>query len=171
MALGTPIPATDSPTRGFEAVAPMSMSSGWQTIIRAGGVNSADASTITNPTTQITRSTTSLFTRHSTGTYIALRLGYDAAATIATNVVVKVFGRSDSNQTWDRLLTKGSQAMSAALAPTATDVTDGSLKYTTVTLENLWDCLGCSELLVGIETALTVSAGTATTAIIQAKMI
>lgn len=171
MALGTTIQATNSPTRGYEAVAPMSMSSGWQTIVAAGGVNAADAATITNPTTQIIRSTTSIFSRHSSGTYVALRLGYDASATIATNVVVKVFGRSDSNQTWDLLITKGSFALSAALMPASTDVTNGTLKYTTVTYDNLWDCLGTSEILVGIETALTVSVGTATTAIIQAKMI
>lgn len=172
MAIGSTIVAAGSPRTGMQAVVPMSASSGWLTIIDAGGMVVQDAATITNPTTQITSSTRHLFRRMGLGTTLLLRMGYDDGISGAiTSPIVKVFGRSDANQAWDLLTTKSISLTSTITVTQATDVQDGTYGYTTVSaVTQAWDCLGCSEFLVGVETIFSAT-GTVNTAFLQGKFI
>jgi hypothetical protein len=152
-----------------EIVAPCSLTQNWTTAISAGGPAVQDNASITNPTTQITAATRIPLRRGGVGTILLLRLGYDDALTTITDPVVKVFGRTGSDA-W-QLLKSIASALTATLPTAATDSTDGTLDYTTPDLStHAWDCAGCDELLVGVETALAGTGSTAN-AIIQAKVI
>lgn len=132
----------------------------YQTVVAAGLPATIDAATITNPLTQITRAGTSLLTVQGRGTFLIVRLAYDAGLTGITSPTVKVFGRANSGEPWRLLRTRGG-AINAQLLTAATDVTDGTLDYTTPDLtSNVWDLQGCDQILIGVEVAL---AGTGTT--------
>lgn len=170
MALGSSIQSLSAPTRGYQTVAPVSMTSGWQTLIDAGGVTVQDAATITNPTTQITASTRHIFQRKSAGTNLILRMKYDDGLTTITSPVVKVFGRTGGGA-WEVLKSRAAALTATLTATTATDSQDGTYSYTVVDFSTqAWDCLGCEEILVGIETALAAT-GTTSTATIEGKFI
>lgn len=168
MALGTSLVPNAVSPRG-EIVRPASILSTWITVIDPGGMTTLDAATITNPTTQITASTRHIFSVENQGTTLILRMKYDAGSTVATSPVVKVFGRTRTDA-WQLLKTKA-LALNATItgAPT-TDVTDTTWNYTTPDLSaQAWDCAGCMELIVGIE---TVFAGSITAfSSLQAKFI
>lgn len=158
-------------------IAAISLTSDWQTMIAAndgsdGGPESADAATITNPTTQITKATRRIYLRQGkAGMFLVLRLGYDDALTVTVDPVVAVFGRKNSSGKWERLRNRAG-ALTGTLATDITnDVTDGTLKYTTVHHDNnMWDVLGCNEILVGVQTALA-GTGTTTNSIVEGKVI
>ena len=84
-----------------------------------------------------------------------------------------VFGRTSSSEGWQRLYNKAtSPANQATLTTgTATDVTDGTWKWTEVTTSHQFDCMGCRQFRFGLELAYTVSAGSAATARLEAKII
>lgn len=150
-------------------VSPQSISSDWQTIIDAGGPAVQDAASITSPDTQITASTRHIFNRAGVGTNLLLRLAYDDGLTSITSPVVKVFGRTRGGQ-WMLLKTRGGN-LTGTLTTAATDVTDGTLDYTTPDWDDTaWDCLGCDEILVGVETALA-GTGTTSNAVIEGKFV
>lgn len=151
---------------GAKPVTPMAIRGKWREVIAAGGVDDADAGTITNPETEITDSTRRLIRKDGAGTYLALRLGYDD--TPSTDPVVKLFGRHSEDEPWE-LVPNRNGDLSQALEAAGTDVSDGTLKYTTVDPDlHVYDVGGFGELVVGIETAL---AGTnAADAIIQARL-
>lgn len=171
MALGSNVTAVFNPTDGLYEVYPASLTAQWVTIIDAGGADDQDAATITNPTTQIVLSTRHILLRGNQGTILLLRLVYDDGLTSITNPVVKVFGRSLSTEIWQLLKTKAAALTGTLTTATSTDVTDATNNYTTPDYDTQsWDCLGCAEILVGIQTALAAT-GTVTTAYIQAKII
>ncbi|WP_196300883.1 hypothetical protein, partial [Streptococcus pneumoniae] len=79
--------------------------------------------------------------------------------------IIKLFGRTDG-QAWQPLYTLSGN-LTATLTPAATDVTDGTYKYTTPhATDHAWDCDGCDDVLVAIETALA-GTGTVTNSKIQ----
>lgn len=145
---------------------PVSGIARWKTATTA--INAIDAATVTNPNTQVTRNTTPIIKR-SGGTTLRLRMAYDASLTVSTAPVVKVFGRTGSDS-W-QLLKSVRGNVSEALSVAATDASDGTLKYTTSDqFVHSWDCDGCDELIVVIETALS-GTGTVSTAFVQVKFI
>jgi hypothetical protein len=132
----------------------------YQTAIAAGLVATIDNATVTNPTTQVTRSGTSIVRSDSGGVFMLVRLAYDDGLTAITNPSVKVFGRANLGEPW-RLLRNRAGALSASLVTASTDATDGTLDYTTPDLTtNVWDVQGCDQFIIAVETAL---AGTGTT--------
>lgn len=152
-----------------QPVAPSAILSPWATVIAAGGPANQDAASITNPDTQITAATTSIIQREAIGTLLALSLGYDDALTSITDPIVKVFGRYDENRRWE-LVPNLAGDLAKALATAATDVADGTLKYTTVNAENhVWNVGAFNQLLVGVETALA-GTGSTSNSIIQARL-
>lgn len=152
-------------------VAPVSLASAWQTIIDPGGVATQDAATITNPDSQIDNDTTHPFETDGIGTYLLLRLGYDDALTSITNPVLRVFGRSSSSDIWMPLPLRDNSGLNVTLTTGADDTTDGTLKYTTPNFDSRCvDLLGCSQVLVGVQTALAGTGSTAN-AIVQIKII
>lgn len=166
MALGSSVqPVWDpGPARGSFVA---SIRSAWVTVLDAGTVTSADNATITAPTTQVTRAGTHpIYLGTGAGQYVLVRLGYDASLSVTTNPVVKVFGRR-SGGAWELLPTRGG-ALSITLSAASTDISDGTLKYTTPAASSTIDTLGCDEILVGVETALA-GTGTTSTAIVQVR--
>ncbi len=167
MALAADITSTKLPSTGHSL--PASLTTQWQTLITDGGPAALDAATITNPETQITAATSARFVRLGAGSHILLRLRYDDGLTSITAPVVKVFGRTGS-QPW-QLLKNRAGNLSIALTPAATDTEDGTYKYTTADFDlHAFDCLGCDEILVGIETALA-GTGTTSNSAIEIKVI
>lgn len=168
MALGPDIILAGSNTR---STTPVSITSGWSTVIDALGMDDVDAATITNPTTEIILSTRHRLHRKGIGTTLLLRMGYDDGLTSITDPVVKVFGKTGTSEIWT-LLKSNAPALTGTLTTAlTTDVTDGTYLYTTPDPIALgWDCLGCDYLLVGIQTALA-GTGTVTNAFLQAKIV
>lgn len=167
MALGTSLINAPSSPRG-EVVRPASILGQWRNVLDAGGPAVQDAATITNPTTQIVNSTTHIINVDNGATFCALRLGYDDGLTGITDPVVKVFGRTKTD-VWQLLKTRAA-SLTGTLTTAATDVADGTLFYTTPDIEtHVWDCFGCEEIIVGVETALA-GTGTTSNAVVQAKL-
>ncbi len=170
MALGDVVSGTMvyKQTPGY--VVPQGLTQKWVNVVDAGGVAVQDAATVTNPSTQITAATRHIFRRNGLGTHLLLRMKYDDGLTSITAPIVKVFGRGGDNDGWQLLKTR-SGSLSVALSVAATDVEDGTNKFTTPDYDlHAWDSLSCNEFLVGIETALA-GTGDATTATIEAKLV
>lgn len=159
MALGATVPAAVLHNE-FQKTLPFSLTSGWQSLIDAGGLIVQDAAIITNAATQITNSTRHVFNRVGQGTVLLTTMKYDAGLTISTAPVIKVFGRTGSD-IWLPVRMRNSSQISASLVNSSTtDGTDGTFKYTTPDYNlQAWDCIGYEEILVGVETIL---AGTGT---------
>ncbi len=166
LALGATVqPSWDGgPSRGSFIA---SIRSAWVTVLDAGTVTTIDNASITAPATQVTRAGTHpIYLGTGAGQYVQVRMGYDASLTVTTNPVVKVFGRR-SGGAWELLPTRAG-ALTITLAAAATDVSDGTLKYTTPASSAVVDMLGCDEILVGVETALA-GTGTTSSAIVQVR--
>lgn len=157
-----------------QQVIPVSLTSEWQTIITAGNIATADNSgTIAEPDEDIDGVGRLMFRKGGNGgTTLLLRLGYDPTLTSITAPVVKVFGKT-GDDAWDHLTTRESTpSLDVTLTPAATDAVTDGLAYTTVSLTaHALDCLGCSDFIVGVKTALNGSTGSEATAILQAKFI
>lgn len=173
--------STIDPTSRFPGtpLIPVSVESNWTTVVSAG-LGTADAATITNPETQINRDTSKIFYRAGKGTTLRVRVAYDAALTVTTPLKYKVFGRARITtpagitvlDPW-QVLASGASAISRTAAFSATtDATDGTMKYTLsdIFLDS-FDSDGCTEFVIGIETALGGSGGVVTTARIEAKWL
>lgn len=181
MALGTTVNLVDqNRAQDLERIVrPAQIASGWTTVIAAGGMNVTDNSTadILNPTTSITGSTRKLVDIYDQykgliGTTLLVRMGY--AGTPSVSPVIQVFGRRDSSDSWKRLMNKNATPAFSVTLTTAilTDVTDGTYSYTQDSpADHAFDLAGCAELLFGVKTAYAVSAGSAATAFMQAKVI
>lgn len=155
----------------FKYEMPVSLTSIWQTVITAGGPAAQDAATITNPDTQITAATRSIFNRGGGGTILLIRLGYDDGLTLITNPIIKVFGRTASTEPWMVLKDAAGNIAITLTTATTTDVTDGTLFYTAADVATASvDCLGCDEILIGVQTALA-GTGVTNNSIIQVKAL
>lgn len=159
-------------------VSPVSISSPWQLAIAPtatgfsgtaasdAGPDGLDAATITAPLTDITKDTRRISVRGSKGgTNMMVRLGYPTATTISTPCKMAIFGRYRFGTTtevdvWIRLYSKsGNNYVSFASA--ATDISDGTLKYTAVDpQDNIFDMLGCTEFIFGTEQAVALASAT-----------
>jgi hypothetical protein len=154
----------------FKSQAPVSLTGVWQTVISAGGPATQDAATITNATTQITAATRSIFSRKGAGTILLIRLGYDDGLTSITNPIIKVFGRTGSDA-WMVLKDVSGNLTLTLTTALSTDATDGTLLYTAADVAtSSIDCLGCDEILIGVQTALA-GTGTVSNSIIQVKAL
>lgn len=152
---------------------PFSLTSQWETLVEAGGVNVADAAAITNPATQIVRSTTRPFSRDGEGTTLLLKLRYDAGLSgTITSPIVQVFGKTLTDD-YDVIETReGVSLVTLNIAPT-TDVLNaaGTFKYTRPKFVRIsFDCLGCLDFLVGVTVALA-GTGTVNNATILGKIV
>lgn len=154
---------------GLTGVIPMSATSFWETAISAGGIAVQDAATITNPSTEIA-STATILKRGGKGTLLVVRLQYDDGLTSITDPVIKVFGRTGSDM-WEVLKTRASTpAITFTVTTGANDTTDGTYLYTLPSYVDAFDCLGCEEIVIGVQTALA-GTGTTNTAVLQVKFI
>ena len=163
-------------------VRPAQISTGWWTLIDAAGMDDADnaGNDITNPTSSITLSTRKIVQVGNpddggVGTTLLIRMAYDAATTSAgTLPVVQIFGRRDSDDSWQRLLNKAATPAYnvTPVTATTTDVNDGTLKYTANDqLTHAFDLQGCNEILAGVKTAYAGSDGAEALAVLQGKII
>ena len=144
----------------------------WSDVISGGGPGVQDAASITNPTTQIVNDTTFVISRDQRlGTTLAVRLAYNAGASTLTPPIIKIFGRARDDDAWQPLYSLSGN-LTATLTDAATDVTDGTFKYTTPHPTNhYFDTAGCDEFLVGVETAFAAGVGIVTDSKIQMKVI
>lgn len=160
--------STDAPS--IVLVSPVSM---WATSIDAGGMTSADASTITNPDSSITASTRHIVTRgNAGGRYLQARLVYDASAggTI-TNPVIKVFARRQAGDAWQIMPNVNGSISVTLTLDTTNDVSDGTYKRTMISPTlTTWDLCGCNQFLIGVETAVAHSTGTASLAYLETRI-
>lgn len=172
MALGTPV--LGHTQLESKLVRPVQIPAKWVTIIRDGGLETQDAATITDPTAEITNSTTSLFKIGRQGTTLRLRMKYDDGLSAITDPIVKVFGRHDSTDPWQILLKKSSTVVNdtvTLVTTLASDVSDGADNWTSVDAEDhSLDIDGCDEILVGVQTVLAAT-GDPTLASLEAKVI
>lgn len=146
---------------------PISGLSEWVTVIDAGGVDNADASPLVNPDTEIDDSTDHLFDMEVRGgTGIVVRYAYRGAVTVSP--VIRVFGRTSTSEDWMVLTNRGGDDTATLTVDTTNDGTDGTDKFTTVSLDNhYFDTQGCRYIWVGVQTAHT--GGTASVSYIQVK--
>lgn len=161
------VPLVNAQLNAFVALA-----SQWVDAVTGGGPAVQDAATITNPTTQIVNSTSRIISRDkNAGSTIAVRLAYDQGAGTLTPPVIKLFGRANSGDAWQPLYSLSGN-LTATLTDAATNVTDGTFKYTTPhATDHYFDTAGCDEFLVGVETALAAGSGIVTNSKIQLKAI
>lgn len=172
MTYGTKVEAVAAPTQGYDAQAPVSMTSNWVTIISAGtgGITTvANAAALLNPEDANTSALCLPFYRKAKGTNLLLRVKYATASTVSTSPIVKVFGKSGTDA-WDNLPDKSGAYTTTLTCTQATDVRDGTFNYSPINFSTLsWDCLGCEQFIVLVSTAMVGSA--LTTAVLQGKII
>jgi len=135
---------------------------GWTTAVAAGGMNSADAATITAVSSIDGTKKYRIFLPQNVK-YIKARLGYDTATTaMTTNATVKLFGRklcdpvspSGSASDWEVLPNRNGQGSVTITAAPTTDLDDNSLSRTVVDQDNcVWNVTGCNEIVFGVEAA------------------
>lgn len=152
-------------------VFPCSLSSEWQTAIDAGGVTVQDAATILNPATEITAATRHIIRRNNhAGTLVKVRMRY--VGSVSQSPIVAVFGRS-GNDPWEVLYNQSDGTTAALTAAPSTDIREivGGVTYlfTLTSQDHTFDCNGCDEILVGIQTV--VAGGTTASDSIQVKII
>ena len=177
MALGSSVNAqTDPmPLRAENMVITTPPRAPWVTIIDNGGLETQDAADITDPAAEINNSTTHILRTGGRGTKVYFRMKYDDGITPNADPVLKVFGRYDSDSQWEALYMNNATPTHEMTMVTAeaTDVTDGTDIWTPLVAagNTEFDLLGNDEVLVGVETAFTVTGGDATLTTLEAKVV
>lgn len=146
-----------------QMVATGSVRSYWETAIDAKngsvtGLDTADASTVTNPDTQCATSTHHILQRRGRGTNVALSIKYPAGSATTTAWIGGVMGRDKSSGKWRRLYNKNGDLEITITPDTANDASDGTYQYTPVhPLNHIADCFLYDELVFFTEQALNLA--------------
>lgn len=150
--------------------APSSLTSEWVPMIDAKtgaveGLETADAAAITNPASEITR-TTRRIRKAEAGTHVFFRIAYPTAATYTSGLGIAVFGRTGT-QRWEFL-----GRLTLVPSP-STDQTDGTTRHTDATsfTSHAIDRRGCEDIFVGVETALNLDGTNEQLAVLEAKLV
>ncbi len=155
---------------------PVSIAFPWVQVMDAGGITSADnsGSDITDPDAQIDGLTKHILKVNRKGSFLQVRMKYDDGLTAITNPVIQIFGRYNGDEMWQRLRTLSffpGIDVTIVTAQDATDVTDGTFKYTDPLFDaQTVDLNATDEILIGVKTNLS-GTGVTSTAILQAKLI
>lgn len=169
MARTSSIKVSNIPNTGMN-VFPSSLDATIFPVILAGGVTVQDAATITNVETQITAATRRGFLKAGAASIMQLFVSYSSGLTAITSPKVKVFGKTEISG-WRVLKSKAGATNVELTMVVASDATDGTLSISTIDPSTqTWDLFGCTEVVVGIETALAAT-GTTSTATIQAILL
>lgn len=172
MALGETVEVQADPRKISDAVSPTSLTSTWETIIDPGGMIIQDAASIQDPSADISSSTRHIFQRKGKGTLLLLRMAYPASLGTITDPIVKVFGRANANEEWQLLQTRAGSNTVTIETDTANDTNNGVTAYTIPNYSaQCVDCLGCDQLLVGVQTILAAGSGTPDSASLEGKFI
>lgn len=173
MALGTTLRIAPMP--GGQRVEVAYPQTKWVTAIDAGGVDGADNSgnRIVNAVSSITASDHHLIELDGLSEYLLVRLAYDDGVTGVTWPVIQVFGFDHNGVSAAPVLLKNNDAAPldevTIQGDPATDVTDGTLCYTSPSLTtHAFHTLGSRYVLIGIKTAMS-GTGTYTNAYLQVK--
>lgn len=168
MALSNRISARVNQDRGYSCYSSSPVST-WTTVIAAGKLNAVDGAPVTDPDS-ISDTDRVILTREPwMGNVIEQQVARDRSGNITTGKV-KWLGRNPGGN-WTPLRNLGG-ALQRSLTSGADDTDDGTYKYTVpdATLDR-FDC-GCfSEFVPVTEEALALSAGDASTAYLQARVI
>ena len=173
MPLGTTVLAPiANPSSTPSAVAIISNTSGWIDFIDVGGLVIQDAATIINPTVQVENVTRKIVRRQSAGNNLVLRVQYPANLAITVSPIVRVFGRANATEVWTALPNLAAAVAAALTCVQASDVTDGTNNFSTVLIATQqFQVLGCNEILVGVQTIIAGTVGTAALAKLQGKFV
>lgn len=153
----------------------------WIKVVDDGGVDAADNSgnNVTNPygIARLGDADTKelrIFRRPAVGgEFLAVRHVYDEQLSISTQPVVQLFGRSGTDGEWE-LLPNLAKSVTSTITAAGTDAfsKDGAYLYTTVDEDNnVWDCMGCTEFVFVIKTAVAGSGGDVALSFLQAKFL
>ena len=172
MALGSNVSAgfDATPVRGKLTISAQLVSQ-WVQIIDNGGLETQDASTLTDPDTDINNSTTHIFVAGGRGSTLLLRMKYDDTVVPNVDPILRVYGRHSSADKWDAIPNSAASITTAIVTIVTTDVSDGTDNWSTVLAAETFPMLGCDEFLVGVQTVLGVSAGDATLSTLEAKVV
>lgn len=176
MAISTAVGAVANPEVNRSAVAQIGLTTNWQTVISAGGMVVQDAASITSPGFSITSSTRVPMDTRGMGNGVIFRLKYDSTLATITNPVIKVFGKTGPNGSYQLLRLAAGVTYTVTTAATDADNSTagvaGTFKYTTPNLAtDIFDCSGNGIILVGVETILAGTVGSAATATLEAKIV
>lgn len=153
---------------------PVQIHSGWVTLLKAGQIATADngGSDVVNPDTQVDAGNDEILDTRGRATLLLATLGYDDELSGITDPVVQFFGRLKSEGgEWMRLQTIARAISMTMTTDTAKDATDGTLKYTTVDIQNtVIDLMGCDEVIARVVTPLG-GTGATNNAILRVKGI
>jgi hypothetical protein len=154
----------------------------WTNAIDPGGPATADngAAAVQIPSTQYTLSTRHILAVPDGAIAALVRFGYDDANVMNADPVVALFGfdtpefaSGPTGMPTKLKNTNSTPAFETTLVTAeSTDISDGTLLYTDVTLtDHRYNLLGCPFLIVALKTAATVTSGILTNSVIQVKFI
>lgn len=150
MAIGNPlIVEVEASNTDAAYVRPVSNVTNWGVACSAPKTADNSGNAIVNPSL-ITRAEQHWVKLGQRGTTLQVRLKYETAGSISTQVVVQIFGR-DGNLITERLLDSSGTHPLSLTADTSNDARDATYSYTQPVEV---DCNGNSEVLVAIKTAL-----------------
>lgn len=168
MALSTRIAARVNQDRGYSSY-PSSPVSDWSTVIQAARLNALDDAAAISPDS-IADTDRPILTREPwMGNVIETRCVYPAAGSVTAGKFV-VAGRNPGGA-WTALRNLAGEVV-RTITSTTEDLSDGTNKHQLPdATKDRWDC-GCfSEFAFVTREALTLSAGDAATAYLQARVI
>jgi hypothetical protein len=139
---------------------PMQIPSFWNLVIENAKTGGNSGTFITNPNSTITDSGNHILNCNA-GTSVRIIARYTASATLSTDPIIQVFGRTVANTSagtptagpWTSLYNKAG-ALELTLADSASDTNDGTFEYTLADPDaNTFDLDGNNQILVGLKTA------------------
>lgn len=152
-------------------VYPVTLSSEWTEIIAAGGMDDVTFSGNANVGGLTDSDHNKVVNLSGSANHLALMFAYDDGDTPDADPVVNVWGFDGA--LWCKLNNVASTQTSQITLTTDenNDITDGTDLYTPVSKNVIIDLVGHKQVLVGVHTAYTVSAGNAALARLLAKTI
>lgn len=154
-------------TSSLSPSSPGSFKSDWLVGITPGGMDTADATPIQNPLA-IEDSHKLRIPVPDGATGFQMRMAYDDGDTPNVSPVLQAFG-IDGKGAEAKLFTMGGDHQITLAPDVNNDSTDGSMLHTDPS--DLIDCCGASEVVIGVHTAYTVSAGDATLAQLEVRFL
>jgi len=163
-------------------VVPCSVLADWQQVAGSSGdtyLTTADGDPVTDPEAMTASSRRLLQRDNRMGTFLGVRMKYNTGLTNITSPILKIFGRmrtvtatSETVGPWQILKNRlGDLSVPLTVASTDVVVSASGPKATTPDpMGHYFDCQGCNEFLIAVETAMTAT-GTITLAALAVKII
>lgn len=146
-------------------------SSKWLVMLAAGVIDGVDAN-ILIPSTISGVADRVISRDNDGGDTIIAQLVYDDGDTPSADPDVILFGRFNSSEPWSIIPNNSDERAVTIVTAVATDTSDATNKRTKhINADHAWLALGYKEFFFGVAVAYAVSAGDATLATLEAKII